>query len=36
MNQFTIDLRKQVLPTEAVPETLERIGAMYRERVLGW
>ncbi|GHT55729.1 hypothetical protein FACS1894109_02910 [Spirochaetia bacterium] len=35
MNQFTIDLHKQTLPEEAVPETLERIGAAYRERVLG-
>ncbi|GHV90084.1 hypothetical protein AGMMS50268_05870 [Spirochaetia bacterium] len=36
MNQFTIDLHKQMLPGEAVPETLERIGTAYRERVLGW
>ncbi|GHT91756.1 hypothetical protein FACS1894140_2820 [Spirochaetia bacterium] len=36
MNQFTIDLHKQMLPGEAAPETLERIGAAYRERVLGW
>jgi hypothetical protein len=35
MNQFTIDLRRQALPEETVQETLERIGATYRERVLG-
>ncbi|GHU89232.1 hypothetical protein FACS189476_07810 [Spirochaetia bacterium] len=36
MNQFTIDLHKQMLPGKAVPETLDRIGAAYRERVLGF
>ncbi|GHV87486.1 hypothetical protein AGMMS50255_7820 [Spirochaetia bacterium] len=36
MNQFTIDLHKQELPGESAPETLERIGTAYRERVLGF
>lgn len=35
MNQFTIDLRKQALPGETLSQSLERIGAAYRERVLG-
>jgi hypothetical protein len=34
MNQFTIDLHQQALPKETVPETLERIGTAYRERIL--
>jgi hypothetical protein len=34
MNQFTIDLRKQALPGEKLSQSLERIGAAYRERVL--
>jgi hypothetical protein len=36
MNQFTIDLHKQALSGESVEKTLRRIGAAYRERVLGW
>ncbi|MDR2177048.1 MAG: hypothetical protein LBP20_03275 [Treponema sp.] len=35
MNQFTIDLRKKALPGEKCSQSLERIGAAYRERVLG-
>ncbi|MDR2049197.1 MAG: hypothetical protein LBP69_07055 [Treponema sp.] len=35
MNQFTIDLRKQALPGETLSQSLERIGAAYRTRVLG-
>lgn len=35
MNQFTIDLGKQRLQGESVQETLERLGAAYRERILG-
>jgi hypothetical protein len=35
MNQFTIDLRQQTLPGEAVEETLRRMGTAYRERVMG-
>jgi hypothetical protein len=35
MNQFTIDLRRQSLPGEGAAETLERIGAAYRKRILG-
>jgi hypothetical protein len=34
MNQFTIDLRKKALPGETLSQSLERIGAAYRERVL--
>ena len=36
MNQFTIDLHKQAAAGETVQETLDRTGAAYRERVLGW
>jgi hypothetical protein len=36
MNQFTIDLRARTLAGEGLAETLERIGAAYRERILGW
>jgi hypothetical protein len=35
MNQFTIDLGRQALPGEAVRDSLERIGAAYRERIFG-
>jgi len=35
MNQFTIDLKKQSRPGETTEESLLRIGAAYRERVLG-
>jgi hypothetical protein len=35
MNQFTIDLRKQARQGETTTQTLERIGAAYRERILG-
>jgi hypothetical protein len=35
MNQFTIDLNKQAAPGETTAETLARIGADYRKRVLG-
>ena len=34
MNQFTIDLKKQAVPGETVVESLRRIGAAYRERIL--
>ncbi|MDR2617719.1 MAG: hypothetical protein LBC62_02505 [Treponema sp.] len=34
MNQFTIDLNQQRRPGETTAETLNRIGAAYRERVL--
>jgi hypothetical protein len=36
MNQFTIDLRQQAAPNEPLSKTLERIGAAYRQRILGW
>ena len=35
MNQFTIDLKQQALPGESIIESLTRIGASYRERILG-
>jgi hypothetical protein len=35
MNQFTIDLKKQALKGETVDKSLARIGASYRERILG-
>ncbi|MDR3020961.1 MAG: hypothetical protein LBU66_08715 [Treponema sp.] len=35
MNQFTIDLKQQSLTGETVKKTLERIGAGYRQRILG-
>ncbi|MCL2244183.1 MAG: hypothetical protein FWC03_06915 [Treponema sp.] len=35
MNQFTIDLKQQALPAENIAESLARIGAAYRERILG-
>ncbi|MDR1950121.1 MAG: hypothetical protein LBQ38_12080 [Spirochaetaceae bacterium] len=35
MNQFTIDLRARILAGESLAEALERIGAAYRERILG-
>ena len=35
MNQFSIDLRKQARREETTAQTLERIGAAYRERILG-
>ena len=36
MNQFTIDLRQQAAPNESPGASLERIGAAYRRRILGW
>jgi hypothetical protein len=36
MNQFTIELRRQAAPTETAADTLARIGAAYRLRILGW
>jgi hypothetical protein len=36
MNQFAIDVRQQAGPGETVPETLDRIGRAYRQRILGW
>jgi hypothetical protein len=36
MNQFTIDLRTRTAAGERLSETLERTGAAYRERILGW
>jgi hypothetical protein len=35
MNQFTVDLNRQALPGETVSESLMRIGAVYRKRILG-
>ncbi|MDR3247473.1 MAG: hypothetical protein LBT39_01690 [Treponema sp.] len=35
MNQFTIDLHKQAQENENLQQTLDRIGAAYRLRVLG-
>jgi len=35
MNQFTIDLKQQTLDKETTAKTLKRIGATYRERILG-
>jgi hypothetical protein len=35
MNQFAIDLRKQARQGETTAQTLERIGAAYRRRILG-
>jgi len=34
MNQFTIDLKQQSLPEETITESLCRIGAAYRKRIL--
>jgi len=34
MNQFTIDLKQQAVRGETLDQTLERIGAAYRERFL--
>jgi hypothetical protein len=36
MNQFTVDLRARTVAGEHLSETLERTGAAYRERILGW
>ncbi|HCM26560.1 MAG: hypothetical protein A2Z99_07685 [Treponema sp. GWB1_62_6] len=36
MNQFSVDIRKRTLVGEPVGAALARIGAEYRERVLGW
>jgi hypothetical protein len=36
MNQFTIDLGRRAVPGEPAAEALRRIGAAYRERILGW
>ncbi|GHV94277.1 hypothetical protein AGMMS50293_05970 [Spirochaetia bacterium] len=36
MNQFTIDLNQQAAPKENITESLARIGAAYRQRILGW
>ncbi|GHV83957.1 hypothetical protein AGMMS50212_12970 [Spirochaetia bacterium] len=35
MNQFTIDLKKQILPQEAITAALKRIGGTYRKKTLG-
>jgi hypothetical protein len=35
MNQFSIDLNKKALPKEPLRQSLERIGAEYRRRILG-
>jgi len=34
MNQFTIDLKQQIQPTETVLKCLKRIGAAYKKRIL--
>ena len=36
MNQFTIDINQQAKKKEPVDQTLERIGAAYRQRIFGW
>jgi hypothetical protein len=36
MNQFTIDLNQQKKHGEPLDESLKRIGAAYRMRILGW
>jgi hypothetical protein len=36
MNQFTIDLNRQLRPRETLAETLVRLGAAHRRRILGW
>jgi hypothetical protein len=36
MNQFTADLRRQSREGESTAESLRRIGAAYRLRILGW
>jgi hypothetical protein len=36
MNQFTIDLNRQMAKKETLDETLERIGSAYRLRLIGW
>jgi hypothetical protein len=35
MNQFTIDLRQKIHCGESAADALRRIGAEYRERILG-
>ncbi|MDR0448237.1 MAG: hypothetical protein LBH07_06170 [Treponema sp.] len=35
MNQFAIDIKRQARPGEGLAESLRRIGAAYRERILG-
>jgi hypothetical protein len=35
MNQFTVDLNRKALPGETVSDSLMRIGAAYRKRILG-
>jgi hypothetical protein len=36
MNQFSIDLRRQILEGEGLRAALDRIGRSYRRRILGW
>lgn len=36
MNQFTIDLNQRRLAGEKLEDCLARIGALYRERIVGW
>jgi hypothetical protein len=36
MNQFTINLRREIRPGEKTEEALLRIGRAHRERILGW
>jgi hypothetical protein len=36
MNQFTIDLKQQTLEGESLTKSLNRIGAAYRYRILGF
>jgi hypothetical protein len=36
MNQFTIDLRRQITAGETAGAALDRIGRVYRGRILGW
>ncbi|MDR1429471.1 MAG: hypothetical protein LBI85_04205 [Spirochaetaceae bacterium] len=36
MNQFTIDLKRQMRDKEDTASALDRIGAAYRQKILGW
>jgi hypothetical protein len=36
MNQFSVDIRKRTVQGEALETTLDRVGADYRKRILGW
>jgi hypothetical protein len=36
MNQFSVDIRKRMLPGEPTDSALRRIGTEYRVCALGW